>query len=121
MKRFHRSLILPALLVLTRAPLVAADYPAKFRGALEGAVHSDLSLAEKAFKKDSSKPGKNRLIALYELAGLTRLTGDTKRSVLFFKDADDVAHEYEGRAVASAGAGARQVGAVLSNDKALKY
>ncbi|MBL0314047.1 MAG: hypothetical protein IPP78_15405 [Holophagaceae bacterium] len=121
MPRLRTSVVLPALLVLAHTPLVADDHPTVFNAALGGAIRADFSLAEKAFLKISSKPGKNRLIALYEMGGLTRLTGDSKRSVQFFKDADDVAHEYEGRAVASAGAGARQVGAVLSNDKALKY
>ncbi len=71
--------------------------------------------------QDASRDGTDRLLALYELGAFYHLGGNPKKSIECFNAADAVAHEYEGRAVISAGAGGRAAGAILLNDSVLRY
>jgi hypothetical protein len=102
--------------------LAAADYPVTFGNAVNGVRTKSMAPVHEAFLKDATNVGnKDRLLALYEMAGLTRLAGDTKKSIEYFANADALAHEYEGRAVVSAGNVARNVGAALTNEKVMRY
>jgi hypothetical protein len=115
--RILRILLLPVLL----APAARADHPKDFRGALDGLRANRPEAVEKAFLKESSRPGTDRLLALYELGGLYHLAGDLRRSISCFNAADAVAHEYEGQALISASEAGRTAGALLTNDLVLKY
>jgi hypothetical protein len=107
-------------LALLAAP-ARADHPGDVAKALDGLRGNDLTVAERLFQKDASRDGNDRLLALYELATCCHLAGDTGKSIRWFGMADDLAHDYEARAVVSAGAAARGAGAVLVNDKLLRY
>jgi len=116
---------IPALRAAVVAGLLAvpaaADHPRDFRAALDGLRANNLGAADKVFLKDASRDCADRLLALYELGAFYHLAGDPRKSIGFFNTADAVAHDYEGRAVVSAGATGRTAGAVLVNDSVLKY
>jgi hypothetical protein len=99
----------------------AADHLKDFRAALDGLRANDLRPADRVFLKTASRDGTDRLLALYELGAFYHLGGNPKKSIECFNAADAVAHEYEGRAVISAGAGGRAAGAILLNDSVLRY
>jgi len=99
----------------------AADHIKDFHTALDGLRANNLSLVDKVFIKDASRDCADRLLALYEMGAFYHMGGDPKKSIEFFNTADDVAHEYEGRAIVSAGAAGRTTGAILVNDSVLKY
>ena len=110
------------LLLLTWMVLpVCADHPREVRAALDGLRANRLAAVDRVFLKDASRSGTDRLLALYELAGCYHLAGEFGRSRDFFNQADAVAQEYEGQAMISASASARGAGALLANDKVLKY
>ena len=110
----------PVLIGLLALP-AAADHLRDFRTALDGLRAGNLRAADKVFLRDASRDGADRLLALYELGSFYHLGGDPRRSSELFASADAVAHEYEGRAVVSAGAGGRAAGALLVNDSVLRY
>ncbi len=110
----------PVLAALAALP-ARADHPADFRSALDGLRANNMAKVDHEFLKDSSQDGADRLLCLYELGGFYHLQGNFKKSIEFFNTADAVAHDYEGRAVVSAGAAARTAGAVLVNDTLLRF
>jgi hypothetical protein len=114
------ALRVPALIALLACP-AAADHIRDFRNALDGLRANNLGVVDKVFLKDASRDGADRLLALYELGAFYHLAGDPKKSIGFFNTADAVAHDYEGRAIVSAGAAGRSTGAILVNDSLLKY
>ena len=114
------ALRVPVLVGLLALP-AAADHLRDFRAALDGLRANNLRAADKAFLKDASRDGADRLLALYELGAFYHLGGDPKRSSELFNAADAVARAYEGRAVVSAGAGGRAAGALLVNDSLLRF
>jgi hypothetical protein len=118
--RLPSAFRVPVLVGLLALP-AAADHPADFRAALDGLRANNLAAVDKAFLKDASRDGKDRLLALYELGAFYHLAGDPGKSIGFFNTADAVAHDYEGQAVVSAGASGRTAGAVLLNDSVRKY
>jgi hypothetical protein len=115
--RLLRLFLLPALL----AGAARADHPRDFRAALDGLRANRPAAMEKPFLKDASRPGGDRLLALYELGTLHHLAGDLPRSIDCFNGADAVAREYEGQALISAGEAGRTAGALLANDAVLRY
>jgi uncharacterized protein len=98
-----------------------ADHPGDVQQALEALRANNLAAVDKIFLKPANRDGADRLLCLYELGGFYHLGGDARRSAEFFNLADTVAKVYEGRAVVSAGASARGVGAVLLNDRLLRF
>ena len=110
----------PLVLTLMALP-ASADHPRDVRNALDGLRANNLAAVAKVFQKDASRAGADRLLALYELGGCHHLAGDPGRSLGFFNTADAVAREYEGQALISASEAARNAGAVLTSDAALKY
>lgn len=93
----------------------------RFDTAFNGLLKNDLSLAEKAFGKAAAKEGKDRLLALYELGNFYHLSGDFKKSIYYFNLADAVAHNYEDKALISAGDVINNINAILFNDSTLQY
>jgi hypothetical protein len=114
------SFRLPVLFALAATP-VLADHAKDVWTAISGLRSNNLGAADKVFLKDASKDGSDRLLSLYELGSIYHLAGNPKKSTEFFNTADQVAHDYEGQAVISAGQAARTAGAVLVNDSMLKY
>ena len=110
----------PVLISLLALP-AAADHIRDFRTALDGLRTNNLKVVDKVFLKDASRDGADRLLSLYELGAFYHLGGDPAKSIGFFNTADAVAHDYESRAVVSAGAAGRTAGAVLANDSLLTY
>lgn len=110
-----------ALMIGLLALPAAADHLRDFRTALDGLKAGKLGVVDRVFLKGASRDGADRLLSLYELGQFYHLAGDPKKSIGFFNAADAVAHEYEGRAIVSAGAAGRTTGAILVNDSVLKY
>ena len=106
--------------VLAASPALA-DHPKDIAKVLPPAFAGDLGPANAMFMKDAQTSGRNQLLYLYELGALYQTQGEFARSVDFFNRADAVAHEYEGKAVASVTGGASQVGAAMSNDTILPW
>jgi len=118
----YRNLLLPAaLLGLLCASPVLADHPKDMVRVLPAAFNGDLRPANDLLLKDARSPGRNQLLYLYELGALNQLMGQFDASTALFNAADGVAHEYEGKAVASVTGGAGQVGAALTNDTTLPW
>jgi hypothetical protein len=122
MLRLRHPLALATAAILWAAPAAYASYPADFAKAVTPCLRNgDFSAAEKEFLHDAMTPGRNQLLYLYELANLYRMKGDVDKSIELFGHADRVAHDYEGKALVSAGAAAGQVGATLTNDTVLTW
>jgi hypothetical protein len=81
----------------------------------------DLGPAEKLFLKDATGSGRNQLLYLYEMASFYRMLGEVDKSIELFAAADRVAHDYEAKALVSAGGVASQAGATLTNDTVLTW
>jgi len=111
---------IPVLIGMLALP-AAADHIKDFHAAVAGLRANNLGAVERVFLKDASRPCADRLLALYELGAFCHLGGDPRKSIAFFNTADAVAHDYEGRALVSAGAAGRTTGAVLVNDSVLCY
>ena len=118
----HRNIFLPAaLLGLLCAPPALADHPKDMVRVLPAAFNGDLRPANDLLLKEAQKPGRNQLLYLYELGALNQLMGQFDQSTALFNQADGVAHQYEGKAVASVTGGAGQMGAALTNDTTLPW
>jgi len=115
--RCARIGVTAALLVLP----VRADHPKDFMTALDGMRTHNLAVVDKTFLRSASGRGADRLLSLYELGGFYHLGGESKKSMDFFNTADQVAHDYEGTAVVSAGQAAQTAGATLLNDSLLRF
>ena len=121
MSRYCSILTTSALIVVSATPAIA-DHTKDFTKIITPVImQKDITIAEKEFLKDSQSDGRNQLLYLYELAGIYHLTGDFAKSAAFFDMADSIAHNYEGKAVASLGGGLSQVGAGLTNDTILSW
>jgi hypothetical protein len=111
--------LLAALAVM---PARADEYPEKFRQALEAAKKQDPAGVIKIYGKEADKEGgRNKLLCLYELASMYQIMGEWQKSAETFEKARSVEDQYDLRATASAGGAGHQVGAVLTNDRALIY
>ena len=98
-----------------------ADHPRDVARVLPACLQGNFGPARKAFLKEAEASGRNRLLYLYELGGLYNLKGEFAQSLAFLNQADRVAHEYEGKALASVTGGLAQTGASLSNDTVLPW
>ena len=112
---------LVAALLLFGGAFAFADHPRDMAKAVGPCLQGNLKPAEKILLKEAQKSGRNQLLYLYELGGLANLVGDFAKSAAYFDRADQVAHEYEGRAVASVSGGFGQAGASLTNDTLLPW
>lgn len=113
------GLLLAALAV---TPVRAKDYSQKFREAIEAAKKGDAAGAIKLFEKDAGKDrDKDKLLCLYEMGALYQIMGNWDKSAETFEKARSLADEYDMRARASASGTGHQIGAVLTNDRALIY
>jgi hypothetical protein len=117
----RRLFVFSAAAIVATAPAYAS-HPNDFANVLPPLMQArDTVPAEKMFLKDANSSGRNQLLYLYEMASLYRMAGNTEKSIELFKAADAVAHDYEGKAVVSAGASMGQVGATLTNDSLLTW
>ena len=98
-----------------------ADHPKDMARILPACLRGSFASAQGAFQKDSRSSGRNQLLYLYELGGLYTLKGDFTQSAACFDLADQVAHEYEGKAMASVSGGLAQAGAGMTNDTLLTW
>jgi hypothetical protein len=113
--------VLCAAAVIAAAPALAS-HPRDFATVMPPFLRAgDLTPAEKLFLKDATSSGRNQLLYLYEMASFYRMVGEVGKSIDLFAAADRVAHDYEGKAVVSAGGVAGQVGATLTNDTTLPW
>ena len=93
----------------------------RFDTALMGLTNNNLSMVDKAFLKVGLKSGNDQLLALYELGSFYHLSGNFKKSANFFNMADSVAHLYEDKPLISVNGMRQYIGAVLTNDSAMRY
>lgn len=110
------------LAALAVTPVQAKDYAQKFREAIEAAKKGDAAGAIKVFEKDAGKDrDKDKLLCLYEMGAMYQIMGNWEKSAETFEKARSVEDEYDLRARASASGAGHQIGAVLTNDRALMY
>ncbi|MDR3672771.1 MAG: hypothetical protein P4L36_18140 [Holophaga sp.] len=110
-----------AAAIVAAAPAYAS-HPRDFATVLPPLMQTgDLTPAEHLFLKDATSSGRNQLLYLYEMASFYRMIGEVGKSIDLFAAADKVAHDYESRAVVSAGGVAGQAGAALTNDTVLPW
>ncbi|MDR3670685.1 MAG: tetratricopeptide repeat protein [Holophaga sp.] len=116
----YLNILATSILIVGSAAPALADPTKDFATAITPVLQQkNTSEAEKLFLKDSPSSGRNQLLYLYELAGIYHLAGDFAKSAALLDQADAVARENEGKALASVTGGAAQFGAALTNDTVL--